>query len=254
MPSPKDPKKREVWIEKQRLSHLGKFSSKKGKTYEELYGEVRGEEIKEKNRVAQLRPKAKARKSAATKRQWADPEVRARRLFGMGVANKKSEVKVRRSIACKKRSVDSEYLIRLSIAAKEAGNRPEVKAKRSGNNSPTKRSEVRKKISESHIGSKNPSWRGGISNKPYLFDFNEELKESIRERDNYTCQLCGKTNEECLEKWNRRLDIHHIDYNKKNSQDYNLISLCHPCHQKTNFNRTYWKKVLAEMNCVWLDI
>lgn len=34
--------------------------------------------------------------------------------------------------------------------------------------------------------------------------------------------------------------IHHIDYNKMNSSIANLVSLCHSCHSKTNFNRERW--------------
>ena len=57
-------------------------------------------------------------------------------------------------------------------------------------------------------GELNPSWKGGIGQEPYPWDFNEELKEDVRDRDNYTCQLCG-----ILEaKLTRLLSAHHIDY------------------------------------------
>jgi hypothetical protein len=42
------------------------------------------------------------------------------------------------------------------------------------------------------------------------------------------------------------LDIHHIDYDKNNLQENNLISLCQKCHGKTNFNREYWFKILKD--------
>jgi len=35
-----------------------------------------------------------------------------------------------------------------------------------------------------------------------------------------------------------------IDYNKENLEESNLISLCMPCHRKTNFNRDYWQNLL----------
>jgi len=38
-----------------------------------------------------------------------------------------------------------------------------------------------------------------------------------------------------------KLDIHHIDYNKKNNADNNLIPLCKHCHAKTNFKREEWE-------------
>lgn len=90
--------------------------------------------------------------------------------------------------------------------------------------------ERRKKISDSKIGEKNPCWRGGISYEPYTIDWNETLKRSIRERDHYVCQICFKNG------W----VVHHIDYDKKNCNPSNLITLCKSCHQKTNFNRNYW--------------
>lgn len=37
------------------------------------------------------------------------------------------------------------------------------------------------------------------------------------------------------------LTVHHIDYDKYNCNEQNLITLCRSCHPKTNFNRDYWK-------------
>ena len=34
----------------------------------------------------------------------------------------------------------------------------------------------------------------------------------------------------------------HIDYDKKNCNSDNLITLCRSCHRKTNFNRENWIK------------
>lgn len=80
-------------------------------------------------------------------------------------------------------------------------------------------------------GKNNPSWRGGISFEPYTTDWTETLKRSIRERDKYTCQICGKE---------PSIYCHHIDYDKKNCNPNNLITLCHSCHAKTNHNRQHW--------------
>lgn len=89
-------------------------------------------------------------------------------------------------------------------------------------------------------GNKNPNWRGGISCEGYPFNFNDELKELIRKRDDYKCQLCGCPQEECIKK----LAVHHIDYNKENLNPKNLITLCIKCNSKVNYNRTHWKEVL----------
>jgi len=96
----------------------------------------------------------------------------------------------------------------------------------------TKKIDKRLKIvSEKVSGEKNGSWKGGTSKEPYSFDFNNKLKEQIKQRDNYICQNCNSK---------ENLQVHHIDYNKKNSDLDNLIVLCSGCHSKTNFNRNYW--------------
>ncbi len=103
---------------------------------------------------------------------------------------------------------------------------------------------VKKKISSTikekklSKGKNNPNWRGGIGKLPYSFNFNKELKELIKKRDNYVCQLCFKSS---------KLQVHHIDYDKKNCNPENLITLCRSCHCKTNYNRKYWKKYCKEI-------
>lgn len=96
--------------------------------------------------------------------------------------------------------------------------------------------ETREKMSKSKRGKKNPNWQNGISFEPYSPEFNEALKEKIRERDNRQCQECGIAEKELVHK----LDVHHIDYDKKNNESKNLISLCRECHGKTNFTRENW--------------
>jgi len=83
----------------------------------------------------------------------------------------------------------------------------------------------------------------GILNRvlDYSITFNAKLKEKIRKRDNYECQLCKITEEEHIIVFGKVLTIHHADYNKKNSKENNLISLCQNCHARTNYNREYWK-------------
>ena len=89
-------------------------------------------------------------------------------------------------------------------------------------------------------GDKAPNWRGGIQNFPYPFEFNDELKETIRKRDNHACQSCGLLNEEHILIYGYDLVIHHVDYIKKNCDKGNLITLCIQCNSRVNFNRTYW--------------
>lgn len=103
--------------------------------------------------------------------------------------------------------------------------------------------ETRIKISLSNMqrcGDKHPNWRGGISFEPYGIEFNEILKEKIRERDKI-CQLCGNKKSE---------SVHHMDYNKRNNQEDNLILLCRSCHTKTNYNREWWIDYWRQKKCL----
>ena len=93
-------------------------------------------------------------------------------------------------------------------------------------------------------GEKMPNWKGGLSYLPYSVDWTEILRESIRQRDNHICYEC-ETHQDELD---RKLAVHHIDYNKQNCDPENLISLCRSCHTKTNFNREYWINYFKQNN------
>ena len=94
-----------------------------------------------------------------------------------------------------------------------------------------------------------PFFNNWSSREPYGKEFSPELKEQIRKRDNYTCQECGKTQKKLKQNksnYNKKLRIHHIDYNKQNNIPLNLISLCLNCHSKTNNNRKHWERCFKE--------
>lgn len=90
------------------------------------------------------------------------------------------------------------------------------------------------------FGKHNPNWQDGISFEPYGYEFNDKLKEFIRKRDEYKCQNpeCGIPERECF----RKLDCHHINYDKYNNDPVNFITLCNSCNIKANYNRKYWQK------------
>ena len=104
--------------------------------------------------------------------------------------------------------------------------------------------ETKKILSEKNRLDKHPQWQGGKSFEPYGLEFNSKLREQIRARDAYRCQQCFRHQDELFTKTGkpRRLDVHHIDYDKKNNSPNNLISLCHNCHSQTNFDRQDWTK------------
>jgi transposase-like protein len=89
-------------------------------------------------------------------------------------------------------------------------------------------------------GEKHPRYIDGRSFLPYPVEFNQHLKDKIRERDNYICQSCSMTEEEHLTVFGTNLHVHHVDYNKFNCLEGNLITLCNNCNNRANFNKTYW--------------
>jgi hypothetical protein len=90
---------------------------------------------------------------------------------------------------------------------------------------------------EHRQGKNNIMWKGGISFEPYSPLFNDTLKKQIRDRDYHICQMCGIDENATF----RKLDIHHIDYDKQNNNQENLIALCINCHGKVHFDRDDWK-------------
>jgi hypothetical protein len=90
----------------------------------------------------------------------------------------------------------------------------------------------RKKVLKARIGTqageKGSNWKGGISFEPYDVSWKNSLKNEVRKRDGYQCKICGVHQRKCI----RKLDVHHIDCNKKNCNIENLVSLCRKCHLK----------------------
>lgn len=102
--------------------------------------------------------------------------------------------------------------------------------------------ESKLKISKALTLEKNPSWLGGKSFELYPNEFNNQLKNLIRKRDNQICMNCGIHRE----KLNVSLIVHHINYNKNINLPQNLISLCAKCHGFTGINRIYWEDLFQK--------
>ena len=85
-------------------------------------------------------------------------------------------------------------------------------------------------------------WNGGSSFELYPAEFNNRLKKSIRKRDNNRCICCDTDGEKLYDCNGKKykLNVHHIDYDKSNNVNDNLISLCKNCHCRTNTNRPHW--------------
>lgn len=88
-------------------------------------------------------------------------------------------------------------------------------------------------------GENNSNWNDGISRLPYPYNW-QKISKAIRRRDGNKCQ-----NPNC--KGHPKIDVHHIDYDKMNVADDNLITLCTVCNSKANFNRDKWKEYYSEI-------
>ena len=97
--------------------------------------------------------------------------------------------------------------------------------------------EHKEKIGLANSKEKSHLWKGGNTYQEYSLEWTASLRRLIRKRDNFTCQLCGTKQD------GRSLDVHHIDYIKSNCSPDNLVSLCIPCHRKTNINREKWMSI-----------
>ena len=90
-------------------------------------------------------------------------------------------------------------------------------------------------VSNNMVGAKNNNFIHGIKDASYRGPNWSAEARSIRKRDNYTCNVCGK---------NGKIDhvaisVHHIIPYREFGGDYisandpnNLISLCNVCHKK----------------------
>lgn len=91
-------------------------------------------------------------------------------------------------------------------------------------------------------GENNANWRGGISSLPYSPKWTVGLRRRIKERDNYTCM-----NSKDCRKNSKFITIHHIDYNKMNCKEENLIVLCNSCNCRANYSREKWESFYKEI-------
>ena len=86
-----------------------------------------------------------------------------------------------------------------------------------------------------------------IAKNQYPIEWTEELRKSIRDRDNNRCMRCGRPREELK----HSLSVHHIDADKNNCSLNNLISLCDgikgSCHSLTRGKEYLFVKGFCSM-------
>lgn len=98
---------------------------------------------------------------------------------------------------------------------------------------------IKREMLQERSGENNHLWRGGTSTI-YPKIWNNQLKENIRNRDQRRCQFPDCEYEDSLGT-NKRLDVHHIDGNKLDCREENLISLCHPHHMAVEKSPKSWE-------------
>jgi len=103
-------------------------------------------------------------------------------------------------------------------------------------------------------GENHPNWHGGTSFEPYCRKFNNAFKESIREKFDRECFLCGADEEEN----GRRLDVHHVSYDKEcmcNGVECEFVPVCRKCHSMTGGNRELWRRMIMNQLALegWID-
>lgn len=76
-------------------------------------------------------------------------------------------------------------------------------------------------------------------------DDEKKYFKAIKKRDNFECQ-----NPECRNRGKGKpehLAVHYIDYDKKNINPWNLITLCLGCRVETRYKKEYCQYVYEEI-------
>jgi hypothetical protein len=85
-------------------------------------------------------------------------------------------------------------------------------------------------------------WKGGIANVPYPDEFSDYLKKKIRRRDGYKCQSCG------MSVYGSKFGhVHHINANKQDCSEENLILLCATCHSAVHYDTKVTSPKIEEL-------
>lgn len=102
---------------------------------------------------------------------------------------------------------------------------------------------TRQRLSAAHQGIPYDEWENYASKKEYCPLFDEECRESNREKYDRRCFICGKLEEENITKngdqW--QLSVHHIDMDKGqgcNGVRWKLVPTCLHCH--LNLHNEIW--------------
>lgn len=86
------------------------------------------------------------------------------------------------------------------------------------------------KKSDFSVGANNSSWKGGSE---FFYGSNWiKQRRKARERDNYTCQECGTSENGRKHDVHHKISLNNFDNPKEGNKLENLITLCRSCHMK----------------------
>ena len=168
--------------------------------------------------------------SCAQKKRYEDPGEHEKQSITMKKHWEDPESRKKASVAQIKRWENPEERDRQSITMKKHWEDPEEHEKQS--------------IAIS--GENHPNWQGGISFGKYCPRFNNDIKQQIRNKYDNCDYISGLPAHICNP--DRKLDVHHIDYNKLQGCDEHkwiLIPLSMVNHRRTNFNRSFWNTLFT---------
>jgi len=163
-----------------------------------------------------------------------------------GIYQRTDKARKNMSIAHLGHKLTDEIRKKISLSHKGLGHKHSLKSK--------------EKMSKSKMG--NIPWNKGISQpwsearrkvqppkKPRIMNGKQyhpnwdKIRKNIYLRDKWICQECGcKCEDKANPHTKKLIQCHHIDFNEKNNESSNLITLCASCHGKTRFNKNSWIK------------
>jgi hypothetical protein len=125
----------------------------------------------------------------------------------------------------------------------------------SGKNNPMKKIDVRKKVSATNQCISYDEWESFASYQKYCPDFNEECKESNREKYDRKCFLTGLPEEENITQNGKqiKLAVHHVDMDKGQGCSgikWKLVPLSMSWHSKVH-NELWEARIIWLLDNVW---
>ena len=111
------------------------------------------------------------------------------------------------------------------------------------------------KLSAGHQGITYEEWEDFAYKSLYCPKFNEECKESNRNKYNRQCFICELPERENITSTykNKKLSVHHVDMDKGqgcNGKRWILIPVCLKCHGKTH-TKLWESRIIWLLNNIW---